>query len=184
MRLGFSASDTSIFVYFKGSATIYLLIYVDDIIVANSSSAAVDALLSDLHHDFALKDLGSLSYFLGIEVKENSDGLLLTQDKCTLDILQRVNMLHCKPVSTPLAVNEKLSAFCGSSLSSKDATVYHSIVGALQYLTMTRPDIAFSVNKVCQSCMLQLLSIGRLSNGTCEALLVLVFTYAPALLCF
>jgi histone deacetylase 1/2 len=59
-------------------------------------------------------------------------------------------MLDCKPVSTPLSVSEKLSAHSGTALGETDATRYRSIVGALQYLTLTRPDISFAVNKVCQ----------------------------------
>jgi hypothetical protein len=70
-----------LFIYAKGSVTIYLLVYVDDIIVTSSSPEVVDALLSDPNMDFALKDLGDLHYFLGIEVKYAADGLLLTQDK-------------------------------------------------------------------------------------------------------
>lgn len=59
-------------------------------------------------------------------------------------------MRHCKPATTPLSTTEKLSASEGDPLSPEDSTKYRSIVGALQYLTLTRPDIAFSVNKVCQ----------------------------------
>jgi hypothetical protein len=79
--LGFvpSKTDISIFFYIKGHITIYVIVYVDDIIVASSSSQASDALLDDLKADFSLKDLGSLHYFLGIEVRSVCDGLLLTQ---------------------------------------------------------------------------------------------------------
>lgn len=59
-------------------------------------------------------------------------------------------MLHCKPVNTSMSNIEKLSAYKGSSLNPKDSTKYRSVVGALQYLTLTRPDISFAVNKVCQ----------------------------------
>lgn len=62
----------------------------------------------------------------------------------------KVGMSKCKPVSTPLSTSEKLSLHQGSLLGPHDATQYRSIVGALQYLTLTRPDIAFPVNKVCQ----------------------------------
>lgn len=87
--LGFSPSraDTSLFFFSKGGVTIYLLIYVDDIIVVGSSSTAVLALLSDLRADFALKDLGDLSYVLGIEVRRVFDGLILSQAKYTTDRL-------------------------------------------------------------------------------------------------
>lgn len=126
------------------------MIYVDDIIVASSSDTATQALLRDLGELFALKDLGELSYFLGIEVKRINNGILLTQEKYTTDLLKRVGMLQCKPVNTPMSTSEKLSACEGDTLGPNDATEYRSIVGALQYLTLTRPDIAFSVNKVCQ----------------------------------
>jgi hypothetical protein len=150
--LGFSPSkaDISPFHYSKGSVTMYLLVYVDDIIIVSSSSSAISGLLHALQHDFALKDLGSLHYFLGIEVQKTDDGLRQSQKKYTVDLLQRAGMLSYKPVSTPLAASTKISAHDGDLLSSEDATKYHNIVGALQYLTLTRPDIAYLVNRVCQ----------------------------------
>ena len=150
--LGFvaSKSDTSLFIYQKAGVTIYMLIYVDDTIVTSSSSDDVTALLQDLKEDFALKDLGDLHYFLGIEVQRNREGLVLSQEKYALEILQRVNMINCKPAPTPLSVSEKLSRFEGDLINTEDSTRYRSIVGALQYLTLTRPNLAFAVNKVCQ----------------------------------
>jgi histone deacetylase 1/2 len=150
--LGFipSKSDTSLFYYNKGKHTIYMLVYVDDIIIASSSDELVNALLKDLEKDFAIKDLGVLHYFLGIEVKRSNDELLLTQERYAKDVLQRVGMEACKPISTPLSSTERLSLHEGDKLGPADSTRYRSIVGALQYLTLTRPDIAFAVNKVCQ----------------------------------
>ncbi|KAK1698636.1 hypothetical protein QYE76_015333 [Lolium multiflorum] len=109
--LGFSASkaDTSLFFYNKGGVSIFMLIYVDDIVVASSSEKVVGALLHDLGLDFALKDLGGLHYFLGIEVKKVHDGIILSQEKYANDLLRRVNMKMCKSVDTPLSVSEKLS---------------------------------------------------------------------------
>jgi hypothetical protein len=152
IALGFQASkaDISLFFYNKGDITIFVLVYVDDIIVASAREKATDALLRDLKGDFALKDLGDLHYFLGIEVNKVKDGLVLTQEKYASDLLERVGMIYCKPVSTPLSTSEKLSLHEGSLLGSNDASQYRNIVGALQYLTLTRPDIAFSVNKACQ----------------------------------
>jgi histone deacetylase 1/2 len=149
--LGFkpSKADVSLFFFNKGGVVIFLLIYVDDIIVASSSPAATEALLKDLQADFALKDLGELHY-LGIEVKKVRDGILLKQEKYTFDLLQRVGMKNCKPMNTPMSSTDKLTAHDGELLGPKDASEYRSIVGALQYLTLTRPDISFAVNKVCQ----------------------------------
>jgi hypothetical protein len=150
VQLGFHASkaDTTLFMYRHAKVQMYLLIYVDDIIVASSTDAAVDALLNDLRSEFALKDLGPPNYFLGIEVKPSSDGIVLTQEKYTMDILWWVGMQDCKAMRTPLLADEKLSLSDGDPLTLDDATNYRSVVGALQYLTLTRPDISFSVNKV------------------------------------
>jgi hypothetical protein len=153
LQLGFEMSkeDTSLFIYAKGKVTIFLLIYVDDIIVTSSSSEAITSLLSDLRSDFALKDLRDLHYFLGIEVKKVKDGeILLTQKKYAADILAKAGMSKCKTVGTPLPMSEQYSTYKGTPLDAKEATRYRSIVGALQYLTLIRPDISFSVNKVCQ----------------------------------
>lgn len=128
----------------------FLLIYVDDIIVVSSKKDAIPALLQDLQKEFALKDLGDLHYFLGIKVTKLSNGILLTQEKYVSDLLKRTGMSDCKSVNTPLSPNEKLVANEGTVLGQNDATQYRSIVGTLQYLTLTRPDIAFSVNKVYQ----------------------------------
>jgi histone deacetylase 1/2 len=127
-----------------------MLIYVGDIFVASSSEKDVDALLHDLGLDFALKDLGDLHYFLGIEVKKVHDGIILSRQKYVNDLLHRVNMQICKTVDTPMSVSDKLSLTDGEVLSDDDSTNYRCIVGALQYIMLTRLDIAFSVNKVCQ----------------------------------
>jgi hypothetical protein len=107
---GFIASKAyiSLFIYKKGSLIIYLLVYEDDIIITSSSPAAIDALLADLRSDFALKDLWSLNYFLGIQVTRLSDGILLSQEKYVIDLLCWVGMISCKPVSTPMSATGKL----------------------------------------------------------------------------
>ena len=75
--------------------------------------------------------------------------MTLTQKKYALDLLHRVNMENCKSTSTPLATSESLSRHSGALLSIDDSFRYRSVVGELQYLTLTRPDISFVVNKVC-----------------------------------
>jgi hypothetical protein len=146
-NLGFTPSktDISLFIYKKGSVTIYLLVYVDDIIITSSSPLAIDALLNDLKNEFALEDLGNLHYFLGIEVKH----ILLSQEKYASNILCHARMFH-KSVPTPMYSSKKLSVHEGEKLSPEVITKYRSIIDALKYLSLTRPDIAFSINKVCQ----------------------------------
>jgi histone deacetylase 1/2 len=151
-QLGFKSSkaDTSLFIFSQGGVYIYTLVYVDDIVIASSSSAAVDKLVHALSDTFPIKDLGVLEYFLGLEASRNSGGMTLTQRKYALDLLHRVGMENCKSTSTPLAPTERLSRDTGASLGPDDSFRYRSIVGGLQYLTLTRPDISFAVNKVCQ----------------------------------
>jgi hypothetical protein len=170
-----SKADTSLFMYRRAKVQMYMLIYVNDIIVAISTDAAVEALLNDLRSEFALKDLGLLNYFLGIEVKSSLDGIVLTQEKYTRDILQWVGMQDRKAMHTPLSADEKLSLFDGDPLTSDDAINYHSVVGALQYLTLTQPNISFSINKVCQflhapttAHWLAVKRILRYLHGTCR----------------
>jgi histone deacetylase 1/2 len=136
LSLGFQASkaDTSLFIYSKGNISMFVLVYVDDIIVASSTDKATTTLLQDLKGKFALKDLGDLHYFMGIEVNKVRDGIMLTQEKYASDLLKRVGMTDCKPVSTPLSTSEKLSLHEGSLLGPNDASHYRRVVGALQFL--------------------------------------------------
>jgi hypothetical protein len=125
-----------------------VLIYVDDIIITSSHSATISQLIDDLHSSFALKDLGPLHFNLGVEAAWHSDGLHLSQQRYINDILTKTNMVLVKPVSTSMAASTILSRFEGSTMT--DTTLYRSTVGSLQYLSLTRPDIAFAVNKVSQ----------------------------------
>jgi histone deacetylase 1/2 len=122
-----------------------MLIYVDDIIVISFSDHAISALLRDLNANFSIKDLGDLYYFLRIEVTKTHNGLLLTQEKYAKDLLQ-VGMQGCKSTPTPLSSTEQLSLTDGTPLGFDDSTQYRSIVGGLQYLTLTRSDFSYSVS--------------------------------------
>ena len=95
--------------------------------------------MSLLATEFAMKDLGPLSYFLGISVQRHSGGLFLSQKTYAEDILERAGMSNCNPVATPVDTNSKLSSTSGDPFD--DSTYYRSLAGALQYLTFTRPDI-------------------------------------------
>ena len=97
---------------------------------------------------FELKDLGPLSYFLGIQISHTQYGISLTQSKYASDVLHRFNMENSKAVKTPCCSSSRLVPISGVPLS--DPTMYRSMVGALQYLTFTRPDLTFSVHQLCQ----------------------------------
>ncbi|KAK9070166.1 hypothetical protein SSX86_010566 [Deinandra increscens subsp. villosa] len=101
-----------------------------------------------LAKEFAMKDLGPLSFFLGIAVnRPTPHTLFLSQQKYALELLQRAGLEHCNPAVTPVDTNSKLSTNSGTPLD--DPTEYRQLVGALQYLTLTRPDISYAVQQVC-----------------------------------
>jgi hypothetical protein len=86
----------------RGIDTVYLLLYVDDIVFTASSATLLQHTISALKRDFTMKDLWPLHHFLGVSVLHQADGLFLTQRQFVLDILERANMVDCKSVSTPV----------------------------------------------------------------------------------
>lgn len=103
--------------------------------------------MSKLATKFAMKDLGPLSYFLGIAVSRDNNSLFMSQSSYAEDILDRAGMSQCKPCPTPVDSKGKLSA--SSSAPYEDPTKYRRLAGVLQYLTFTRPDISYAVQQVC-----------------------------------
>jgi hypothetical protein len=104
--LGFieAKSDTSLFIFRRGSDMVYLLLYVDDIILTASSMELLRRTVSALQWEFAMKDLGPLHHFISITVKRRPDGLFLHRHTYTLDILKRAVMVDCKPCMTPVDI--------------------------------------------------------------------------------
>jgi hypothetical protein len=143
--LGFveAKSDTSLFVFRCGSDTVYLLLYVDDIILTASSASLLQQTISALKWEFTMKNLEPLHHFLGVFVLHQADGLFLTQCQFALDILERAGMVDCKLVSTPVDTHAKVSV--ESRPPVVDPTHFRSLIGALQYLTFTHPDISYVV---------------------------------------
>ncbi|KAG8499008.1 hypothetical protein CXB51_005388 [Gossypium anomalum] len=143
-----SKADNSLFICHSGSTLVYVLIYVDDIIITGNNSQAIDRFVHDLNARFSLKDLGQLNYFLSIQVTYDKGGVFLSQKKYILELLQKASMDRSKSTPTPITTTCKLTTTAGSPV--EDEHLYRSIVGGLQYVVITRPEIAFSVNKVCQ----------------------------------
>ncbi|XP_034200148.1 uncharacterized mitochondrial protein AtMg00810-like [Prunus dulcis] len=149
--LGFcpSHSDPSLFVKKDGADVVILLLYVDDIIITGSSPSLIQLVIDYSSTVFDMKDMGTLTYFLGLQITYGSNGdLFVHQTKYCKDLLKRARIEACKPSVTPCKPHSSVLRNKGSLLT--DPTQFHSIVGALQYLTFTRPDISFAVNSVCQ----------------------------------
>ncbi|XP_024025332.1 uncharacterized protein LOC112092714 [Morus notabilis] len=108
----------------------------------------MDSLKQFLHSHFKLKDLGSLKYFLGLEIARSTYGIVLSQRQYTLQLLEDTGFLACKPAPVPMDPQVHLLATSGDVLS--DASQYRRLIGRLLYLTLSRPDITFAVHKLSQ----------------------------------
>ncbi|XP_070044109.1 retrovirus-related Pol polyprotein from transposon RE1 isoform X1 [Nicotiana tomentosiformis] len=144
-----SEADHSVFYRHSASSlSIYLVVYVDDIVIIGNDQDCITNLKQHLFQHFQTKDLGRLKYFLGIEVAQSSSGIVISQRNYALDILEETRMIGCKPVDTPIDPNSKLMPGQGEPLS--DPASYKRLVGKLNYLTVTRPDISYPVSVVSQ----------------------------------
>ncbi|KAF5455018.1 hypothetical protein F2P56_024637 [Juglans regia] len=141
-------SDCSLFVKKSESSFIALLIYVDDILLASDSLIEIQLLKTFLHDKFTIKDLGELKYFLGLEIARTKNGISICQRKYVLDILEQAGVLGAKPATFPMESNLKLSS--SDPDMYKDPSAYRRLVGRLLYLTITRPDLAYSVQVLSQ----------------------------------
>ncbi|XP_027338193.1 uncharacterized protein LOC113852144 [Abrus precatorius] len=141
--------DPSLFIHTTSKTLTYILVYVDEILITGNSSTFIQHFIHRLHLFYPLKDLGVLHCFLGLEVKPLTDNkLMLCQTKYITDLLDRLHMSNAKPIKTPLPSRCKFQD--DDTNLFKDATLYRSVVEALQYVSITRPDVAFSINKLCQ----------------------------------
>ncbi|KAJ0601440.1 putative RNA-directed DNA polymerase [Helianthus annuus] len=136
-------ADASLFVREIRGKVVVVLIYVDDLVITGNDEDGIKQLKENLCVRFRMKDLGILSHFLGLELKYESDAVVLHQQKYCIDLLTRFGMLDCKPATTPNDTTVKLCVDRGREL--EDPTMYRQIVGSLVYLTLTRPDISFIV---------------------------------------
>jgi hypothetical protein len=140
--------DTSLFIYLQGSIQIYMLVYVDEILLTGTHPSVISAIIMKLQSEFPLKDLDSLHYFLGIQVTRTATGIHVCQTKYITELLHKTNMHESKHSKSPCTSRSKLSKYDGITLL--DPTTYRHIVGALQYYTLTRLEIAYLVNQLCQ----------------------------------
>ncbi|GJS87134.1 ribonuclease H-like domain-containing protein [Tanacetum coccineum] len=111
-----------------------------------SSTSLLQRIISLLHAEFAMTDLGPLNYFLGISATRTTSGIFLSQTKYATEILEQAQMLNCNPCRTPIDTEKKLGPE-GSPVT--DPTLYRSLAGSLQYLTFTRPDLSYAVQQLC-----------------------------------
>lgn len=125
-----------------------IAVYVDDIIVTGNDPQFISHIKRHLHQGFSIKDPGRLSFFLGSELTYSSTGIIITQQKFSKELLRDCNIPHLKPHPTPLPLNHKLRII--DSPPYPDPTHYRSLVGKLNFLTHTRPDLSYSIQSLSQ----------------------------------
>nr|XP_043615796.1 uncharacterized protein LOC122587696 [Erigeron canadensis] len=143
-----SHADASLFIYNHGDTKCYFLVYVDDIILTSNNNKFLDHFVPSIASRFSVKDLGYPSQFLGVELIPTTNGLFLSQSRHIHDLLSLHRMDGAKSVNTPLCSSQVLTLEDGTP--KVDSTPYRKLVGSLQYLAFTRPDISFAVNKLSQ----------------------------------
>ncbi|KAI4380893.1 hypothetical protein MLD38_007031 [Melastoma candidum] len=124
-----------------------LLLYVDDILFVGSDQRLMDRTVASLSEQFAMKDFGFPSTFLNVQIRRTSTGLFLSQEHYARRLIQHHGMENSNPTKTPLSPKFYPSAE-GESLA--DPMPFRALIGSLQYLTLTRPDITYSVNQLSQ----------------------------------
>ncbi|KAL0313918.1 UNVERIFIED_CONTAM: Retrovirus-related Pol polyprotein from transposon RE1 [Sesamum angustifolium] len=143
-----SVNDHCLFTLSSAHGFLALLVYVDDVLITGTSDTLIQNVKSYLDRLFTIKDLGSVKYFLGLEVAKSSDGLSVSQHKYICDIVTELHLQDAKTCTTPLPSGLKFSANEGALLQELDR--YRRLIGKFLYLGFTRPDISFAVQQLSQ----------------------------------
>lgn len=135
-------NDAALYVKKTSKEIMVVSLYVDDIIVTGSKIKEIEQFKEEMKNEFEMTDLGELSYFLGMEVTQNEEGIFLSQENYAKKLLKKFGMQDCKSLSTPLTPHGKKKEVLKENL--EDVTKYRSMIGGLLYLCASRPDIMYA----------------------------------------
>ena len=144
-ELGFRRckSEHGLYTRVRGGSRLVVGVYVDDLLIVGESAPEIEVFKTEMKTAFRMSDLGVLSYYLGIEVKQGRWGIQLCQSAYAVKLLEKAGMGSCNGCATPMETRLKLSK--KSTTSPVDPTQYRSLIGSLRYLLHTRPELSFSV---------------------------------------
>lgn len=153
-----SKFDHSLFTKRINKGLTVVLVYVDDMLITCSNLELVKDTKGTLQQAFKMKDLGEIKYFLGIEFARSEKGFLMHQRKYILELISKTKLAAAKPAVTPTNTNIKLTSrkydehqgISNSQDPCADQASYQRLIGKLLYLTIIRPEIAYSVQSLSQ----------------------------------
>ena len=135
---------------------VIILVYVDDLLITGNNVKLIQEAKEILHHNFKMKDLGELRYFLGIEFARSKGGIMMNQRRYALEQVSECGLAGAKPTTTPLEHNQKLTSLeydtqfnITGDAELEDRRIYQRLIGRLLYLAMTRTDISFEPVYAC-----------------------------------
>ncbi|KAD4585749.1 hypothetical protein E3N88_23350 [Mikania micrantha] len=138
--------EPAVYIRGKGQNTLIMGVYVDDLLITGAGIEEIRRIKKEMEVNFEMTDLGMLTYYLGIEVKQDKEGISICQEGYAKKILKETSMSNCNATTLPMEPGQKLSKEDKSP--SVDPTLYRKWVGCLRYLTHTRPDLSYSVGYV------------------------------------
>ena len=145
-----SSANHSLFLNHNKPNITIIRVYVDDLVLTGNNHEEITNITSLMDTQFKIKNLGDLTYFLGLEVARNSQGFHICRRKYMLDLFHDTGMINSAPMPTPMVHSSRLSSFDGTQLTDIETSAYRRLIGKLIYLTNTQPDIAFVVNNLSQ----------------------------------
>eukprot|EP00253_Pinus_taeda_P036432 PITA_36432 len=139
----FDLDDANLFVKKVGKTVVYLVVYIDDLLMTGNNESYIASIKKELRKGFEMTNLGYVHYYLGIEVTQHLKSIFLSQKKYIADLLNKFGMAECNPLTSPIEQKLKFTSIEGKEF--EDATNYRQFVGSLNYLTTTRPNISFAI---------------------------------------
>jgi hypothetical protein len=135
--------DRTLFVLQHQGEFLIAQIYVDDIVFGSTSDTLVKEFVKLMQDEFEMSMVGEMTYFLGLQIKQEQDGLFINQTKYAQNLVKRFGLTSARAVRTPMPTTEKLTR--DEDGKAVDQTLYRSMIGSLLYLTASRPDLCLSV---------------------------------------